>query len=107
MPRRVFGDTFHQPPSTLASAAPHLRAGVRLIDNHEFRRGLPEHGGMSVRLDVVERHDRKRVVLEDREGLVWDVALEPVSRSRRDGLGCDVEMPFEFRNPLVDKRRRA
>ena len=73
VPRRIFRDALDELPSALASPASHLRTGVRLIYDHEFRCGLPEHGGVGVRLDVVKRNNGERVVLEDRKRLIRDV----------------------------------
>ena len=78
VPRRIFRDALDELPSALASPASHLRTGVRLIYDHEFRCGLPEHGGVGVRLDVVKRNNGERVVLEDRKRLVRDVPLKTV-----------------------------
>ena len=106
MPIRILRERLDELPAALF-AAPHLRAGMCLVDNHELRGCLTEHGRMRIGLDVVQRNDGERIVLKDCQGLIWDAALKRCRRRSRHRLGHDVEVPVEFRHPLVDERRRT
>jgi hypothetical protein len=65
---QVVGEGSHELVALVSAAPPGGRvcAGMRLIDNHELRRGAKELVAAAVALDEVGRDDRDRVPVEQR-----------------------------------------
>ena len=66
-------------------------AGVRLVDNHEFRTGAKELMPPSVALDVVCRDHREWIALEQRL-ILPAITLEPRSGARKHEFGLDMKL---------------
>ena len=82
------------------------RAGVRFIDDDQFRALLDEDIPARVGLDEVDADDLVRVIVVD-AGVALDLAVEPRLSVGTNDDGFDVELVADFLLPLLAEMRQA
>jgi hypothetical protein len=89
------------------AVAPWPRRAVRLVNDHEIRRGPEERTPVSLRFDEVDARDEVRVMLVDREVLARQLALAAGDARGAHDSSIDRELLTQLALPLIAQVRRA
>jgi hypothetical protein len=81
-------------------------AGMRFIDDHQFRALLDENIAPGVGLDEVDADDLDRVVVVD-AGIALNLAIQSRLGVGADDDGFDIQLGANFGLPLLAQMRQA